>query len=132
MDLSPRVSVSRTMALAAVGDLVCIGLFSVLGVLQHESGAVLVRAPEVAAPFVVGWVVVGLVVGVFNERALATPREAAARAGVAWLGADIVGQAIRATSLVRGGFDPAFFLVSLFVTGALLVGWRATVARLTG
>lgn len=130
MEFGPRVSLSPVTAVVVVGDLLCIGLFSIAGVLQHESGPLLVRVPEVAAPFLLGWVVVGLFVGVFSRAALATPREAAARAAVAWLGADLLGQALRSTALFAGGFDPAFFLVSLFVTGALLVGWRATASQL--
>ena len=130
MELGPRLSASRTTGLVVLGDLLCIGLFSTLGVLQHNSGNLLARVPEVAAPFVLGWVVVGLLVGTFARESLSTPREAAARAAVAWLGADVVGQALRATALFSGGFDPAFFLVSLLVAGALLVGWRAVAARL--
>ncbi|WP_255196327.1 DUF3054 domain-containing protein [Halorarius litoreus] len=129
MQFGPRLSPSRTTALVVVGDVVCIGLFSTLGVLQHNSGQVLTRVPEVAAPFLVGWALVGLLAGAFVTEALATPREAAARAAVAWLGADVVGQALRATSLFSGSFDPAFFLVSLFVTGTLLVCWRAVASR---
>jgi hypothetical protein len=130
MEFGPRLSLSRTTAVVAVGDVLCIGLFSVAGVLQHQSGSLVARVPEVAVPFLVGWAVVGLLAGAFATEALATPREAAARAAVAWLGADLVGQGLRATDLFPGGFDPAFFLVSLFVTGVLLVGWRAAAARL--
>jgi hypothetical protein len=130
MEFWPRPSLSRTTAVVAVGDLLCIGLFSVAGVLQHQSGSLVSHVPEVAAPFLVGWALVGLLTGVFTMAALATPREAAARAAVAWLGADLVGQGLRSTDLFSGGFDPAFFLVSLLVTGVLLVGWRTVAARL--
>lgn len=130
MQLGPRLSPSRTTGLLVVGDLLCIVLFSTLGVIQHDSGQLLTRVPEVATPFIFGWALVGLLAGTFVTDALATPREAAARAAVAWLGADVVGQGLRATSVFPGGFDPAFFLVSLFVAGALLVGWRTVASRL--
>lgn len=130
MEFGSRLSLSPTTAVVVAGDLLCIGLFSTAGIIQHESGSLLGRVPEVAAPFLLGWALVGLLAGVFSRQALATPREAAARAGVAWLGADLVGQALRSTSLFSGGFDPAFFLVSLFVTGLLLVAWRATASWL--
>jgi hypothetical protein len=130
MEFGSRLSLSRTTAVVAVGDLLCIGLFSVAGVLEHQSGSLITRVPEVAAPFLIGWALVGLLTGAFTTAALATPREAATRAAVAWLGADLVGQGLRSTELFSGGFDPAFFLVSLFVTGVLLVGWRALAARL--
>lgn len=125
MDFRPRIAATPTTALAAAGDVVCIGLFSAAGVYQHGTISELFRVPEVALPFLVGWLLVGSVVGVFDEDALTTPREAAARAAVAWVGADLVGQGLRATSVVAGGVAPAFFLVSLLVAGTLLVGWRA-------
>jgi hypothetical protein len=46
----------------------------------------------------------------------------------AWLGADVIAQAIRATPYVRGGASleasVVFGLVSFVVGGLLLVGWR--------
>lgn len=132
MNLRPRVAVAPRTGLLLVGDAACIGLFSVAGVLRHGSGSLLVRVPEVALPFLLGWVLVGAFVGAFAPDALATPREAATRAAVAWVGADLVGQALRATPAFRGGADAAFFLVALFVAGGLLVVWRTLAARALG
>lgn len=127
MDLRPGFAADRTTLLTLVGDLLCIALFAAAGAMQHPEGAALyLRVPEIAAPFVLGWLVVGTLVGVFRSD-LGTRRSAAARAAVAWLGADLVGQALRATAFVPGGADPAFFVVSLVVGGTLLAGWRALV-----
>lgn len=125
MDVRPRVAVTPRTGLLLLGDVACIGLFSAAGVLEHASGTLLVHVPRVALPFVLGWVLVGAFVGAFAADALATPREAAARVAVAWIGADLVGQGLRATAALSGSADPAFFLVALVVGGGLLVGWRA-------
>ncbi|MFC7177540.1 DUF3054 domain-containing protein [Halosegnis marinus] len=130
MDLRPQFRADRTTALVLLGDALCIALFSAAGALQHPGNAPLyARVPEIAAPFVLGWLLVGALVGTFDGSWFGSARTAAGRAAVAWLGADIVGQALRATAFVPGGADPAFFVVSLLVGGALLVGWRALVAR---
>lgn len=129
MDVRPRVAVTPRSGLLVLGDVACIGLFSTAGVLRHASGSLLLGVPQAALPFVVGWLLVGAFAGAFAADALATPREAAARAAVAWVGADVVGQGLRATSFVSGSADPAFFLVALLVGGILLVGWRALASR---
>lgn len=130
MNLRPGFLMDRTRYLICGGDLLCIALFSAAGAVQHPEGApLLLRVPEIAAPFIGGWLAVGLFTGVFDARGVAGSRAAAGRAAVTWLGADLVGQGLRWTSIVPGGSDPAFFLVSLLVGGALLVGWRSLVAR---
>jgi hypothetical protein len=129
MDLRTGFVADRTTLLTLVGDLLCIALFSAAGALQHPEGpALYIRVPEIAAPFVLGWLAVGAVAGVFDARWTTGRRVAAGRAALAWLGADLVGQGLRATAVVPGGADPAFFLVSLVVGGTLLAGWRALVA----
>ena len=131
MQLRPRLSLTQTTGLTLAGDLLCIGLFIAAGVLQHSGVEALpVRVPAAAAPFVVGWLAVGAFVGVFTEAATADSRTAATRAAVAWGGAAVVGQGLRATAVVSGGVALAFFVVSLLVGGSLLVGWRTVAARL--
>jgi hypothetical protein len=130
MDFRPGVVANRTTLLTIVGDLLCIALFSAAGALQHpEEAALYLRVPEIAAPFVLGWLAVGSVVGVFDTRWMTGRRTAAGRAALAWLGADLVGQGLRATAAVPGSADPAFFIISLVVGGTLLAGWRAIVVN---
>ena len=130
MDLRPGFVADRTTLLTLVGDLLCIALFSAAGALQHPEGVALyLRVPEIAAPFVVGWLAVGLFAGVFDTRWTTGAKAAAGRAAVAWLGADLVGLGLRTTAVVPGGADPAFFVVSLLVGGTLLAAWRGLVAR---
>ena len=120
------VTTDRRVGLVLVGDLLCIALFATLGAMQHpEGGSLLARIPEVAAPFVVGWLLVGVAVGTFRAGAIADARTAVVRAAAGWLGADLFAQAVRTLSVVPGGADPAFFVVALLFGGTLLGGWRA-------
>ncbi|MDZ7746066.1 MAG: DUF3054 domain-containing protein [Halobacteriales archaeon] len=124
------IEIDRRVGVVLIGDLLCIALFATLGAMQHpEGGSLLARLPEIAAPFVGGWLLVGLAVGTLRTDALADARTAAVRAGVGWLGADLFAQAARATSVVPGGADPAFFVVALLFGGLLLVSWRALASR---
>ena len=132
--LGGRVDVSGTTLGLAVGDLVLIGLFVVAGELQH--GYSLTAQPGrvvgTALPFVVGWVVTSVLAGVYTPSVYRVPRTAVLRTVAAWVGAALVGQALRATSLFHGDFALAFVLVSLGVGLVLLVPWRAAVAVLAG
>lgn len=118
---------SRALGLAAV-DVALILAFVAAGEIRHgvdplaQSG----RVVATALPFAVGWLVAAAAAGLYGRRF--RPREAAARAGTAWLVAAPVGVGLRATPLAPGGFAPAFLLVSILVGGVLLVPWRVLVA----
>lgn len=118
----------RTAALV-LGDVALIALFVVLGEVRHHSLAqVPTYAPETMAPFLLGWVVTSLLAGVYAPSVRGNVRSVAGRTALAWVGAALIGQAIRATEFVRGNAAPAFVLVSLVVGLALLVPWRVLVA----
>lgn len=129
---SPGARIDRSWATLGlvVGDLVLIAVFVVAGELRHGYG--LPAHPErvlgTAIPFFIGWVVMSVVVGVYRRSVYTVPRTAALRTALAWVGAALVGQALRATELFHGAFAPAFLLVSLGVGLVLLVPWRAIVA----
>ena len=119
----------RTLGVA-LGDLLLIGLFVVLGELQHGYDLV-ADAPRVvgtALPFLVGWALVSILAGVYAPVVHRSVGTAAGRTALAWTGAALVGQALRATSVFPGGFARAFVLVSIGAGLALLVPWRAAVA----
>ena len=132
--LGGRIDVSGTTLGLAVGDLVLIGLFVVAGELQH--GYSLTAQPGrivgTALPFVIGWVVASVLAGVYTPAVYRAPRSAVVRTALAWVGAALVGQALRATALFHGDFALAFVLVSLGVGLVLLVPWRVAVAALAG
>jgi hypothetical protein len=121
----------RTLALA-VGDLLLIAVFVVAGELSH--GISPVEQPwlvlDTAAPFYIGWLLVAPLAGLYGARALETPRRAALLAAGAWIGAALIGQLLRGTTLFHGGLSLPFVLVSIGVGLALLVPWRTTVSAL--
>lgn len=133
MALLPEVTRDRTTVLLLVGDVCCIALFATVGALQHPSPqSLLRRVPEIAAPFLFGWLLVGSFAGVFDREVYAEPRPLVVAVGIGWLGADLIGQVLRAATGLRGSAAIAFFLVTLFVGGTLLIGWRLLAARTLG
>lgn len=130
MAFRPEFTSDRTTALLLVGDVLCIALFATVGALQHPSPEpLLLRVPEIAAPFLFGWLLVGSYAGVFDREVYTEPRALVVAVGISWLGADLIGQILRAATSLRGSAAIAFFLVTLFVGGVLLLGWRLLVAR---
>jgi hypothetical protein len=126
---SRRVVRSTTTLGVALADLFCILLFVALGELQHYGVAGLARVPMTAAPFVLGWALAAVALGLYGTAWLGSVRQAALRTAGAWVGAVAVGQAIRATAFVPGDAAPAFVIVSLVVGLALLVPWRVAAVR---
>jgi hypothetical protein len=124
-----RVEVSPATAGLFAGDVVAILAFIVAGVLQHAEPLTAANVADAAVPFIIGWLLAGAFFGMFATAMLRSVRETAIRTGVAWVVADLVGQGLRATPVFGGGFDPAFFVVSLIVGGVLLIGWRVVYVR---
>lgn len=128
-----RVDLSALSLALAVGDALAIGTFVLVGTINHgtqplrEPGAV----AEALAPFLLAWFLAALVAGLYTPRAVATPRGAVRSALPAWVGAVLLGHALRATPLFEGGTTLAFLLVTLLVGGALVVGWRVLAAALS-
>ena len=126
VDASPR-----TLAVA-LGDVALIVLFVALGELQH--GYDLLAQPGrvvgTALPFLIGWAVASVPAGVYAPEIYRSLRTAVTRTALAWVGAVLVGQALRATAIFHGDFAVTFMLVSLGVGLALLVPWRAAVGYL--
>ncbi|WP_049899779.1 DUF3054 domain-containing protein [Halococcus agarilyticus] len=128
--LRARITLSPRTLGVALGDLLLISLFVVLGELQHGYDIV-ADAPRVlgtALPFFLGWALVSVLVGAYTPVVHRSIGTAAGRTAVAWIGAALVGQALRTTSVFPGESPIPFVLVSLGVGLALLVPWRAAVA----
>jgi len=119
-------------ALVALGDLACIGAFVVAGEISHDVDPVAnpLYVTETAIPFLIGWTLVALLGGLYAADARRSWRAAVVRTVPAWVGAALVAQAVRATSLVHGGAAVTFYLVSVGVGLALLVPWRVAASRL--
>lgn len=122
--VSSRVDRSPTTLLLAVGDIALILLFFVLGELEHGGVAALPSLPLSSAPFLFGWVVSSLLLGVYGAPWRGSLWDAAVRTAGAWTGAVAIGQLLRDSQFLPGSADPAFVLISLVVGMALLLPWR--------
>lgn len=110
----------------ALGDAAALGLFVLIGEVSHGNRPF--ENPEMVigtlAPFLLAWLVVAGVGGLYTSDALLSPRRAVSWALPAWIFAGLLGHALRATPLFRGGTALSFIVVSLVAGGALLLGWR--------
>jgi hypothetical protein len=115
-----------------VGDLLAILAFILIGEISHGVDPVAQWrfVLDAAIPFLIGWLVVGPLLGAYARWSLRGPLWAALAAVPAWLVADGLGQLLRDTDTFHGSADPVFYLVAAAVGGALLVGWRLVVSGL--
>lgn len=114
----------------AAGDLLVIVATIVYGELDH--GINPLEEPmlvlDTMIPFLLGWVVLAALLGVYSERARADRRWSLRVTAAAWLGAANVGLILRGSDLFHGNTLWPFPLV---ITGTVLVGllvWRAVYA----
>lgn len=128
--LSARVDRSSKTAWLAVGDVVVIVVFLLLGALRHGVNPLAqpLRVADTVAPFLVGWVLAAPLVGAYAPRARQSVRTAAALGVVAWFPANLIGSALRATPYFHGNAPLAFVAVTFGVGAAFLGAWRAAVA----
>ena len=128
--LGGRVELSPLTAALAGVDLLLLVTFVVLGEFSHfgVTATAFARAPGTAAPFLLGWVVLAPLAGVYAPAARGSVRGAVVRTAAAWTGTVAVAQSLRATAPFPGDFAPAFVVVSLLVGLLLLLPWRVLVA----
>lgn len=114
---------ARRTAAAMLGDLVLLVAFAALGRRAHdEDGSAVAQTFTIAAPFLIGYAVAGVSLRLDRD-----PFSLRRGTGVWALGLGL-GLLLRGTAFDRG-LAPAFVVVAVLVTGALLVGWRAVIAR---
>ncbi|MFB6243713.1 MAG: DUF3054 domain-containing protein [Halobaculum sp.] len=119
----------------AVGDVLVILLFLYAGTLQHATTvfppttASLLHLAEVAVPFLLGWVLVAVPVGAYSPGAGESAKASVPLAVRSWVGAAVIGLALRATPFLTGGVELTFAGVIL-VVGAVSLGlFRAVALR---
>ena len=122
MQGSTRASTPALLLVA--GDLVCIGLFAVMGLRNHEEGITVANLVRAALPFQIGWLVFAMLFGLLREPPT-RPGEAWRRVLEVWLPAWVTGLLLRLAI-----FDRSF--APTFATAALLVGWRTAAAYAIG
>ncbi len=115
---------NRGAVLAFAADVACILIFVAIGRRNHAEGVTLAGIAETAWPFLVGlaaaWVV---------YRAWRTPTAVRPTGILVWLSTVAIGMGIRAGT--GAGIALSFIAVATAFTGALLLGWRATVTAST-
>lgn len=124
--LRTRVDPSASTAGLLVGDVLALGAFIFTG--QQFGHAMRPLANplgylEALAPFVLAWVAVAFLGGLYTADALSSLRRGLGWALLAWLVALPVAHLLRV--LVSGSTAVAFVVISAVVGGALLLGWRA-------
>ncbi|KAK9838317.1 hypothetical protein WJX81_004248 [Elliptochloris bilobata] len=125
-----NTGLARAVLLAG-GDAAALLLFAAVGRSSHSEGLAPVAVLATAAPFLLGWFAAAVPLGGFGRAACGERAgEAALAAAKCWAVGVPAGIAVR--SLARGyAPDKAFVIVTLVVTGVLLVGWRAGLAAIT-
>ncbi|GAA4718109.1 DUF3054 domain-containing protein [Isoptericola chiayiensis] len=109
---------------AAVCDLVCVLVFTLVGTASHASAGSPGHVLAVAAPFLVG-----LAVGWLAARAWRAPAQPWPTGVAVWFATVVLGVMLR--PLFTGGFAWTFTLVTAGFLAVTMIGWRmlATVAR---
>lgn len=124
--LSSRIDTVPLAAGLAAGDAIALGLFVMIGEIQHGNQPF--SNPDVVfealAPFLLAWLAVAFVGGLFTADSLLSPRRAISWALPAWVLADLIAHGLRASPLFRGNTAFTFLVVSLVAGGLLLIGWR--------
>jgi hypothetical protein len=132
--LGGRVELTSLSAALAAVDVLLVLTFVVLGEFSHYGVTVIAfaRTPGTAAPFLLGWLVLAPLAGVYGPAGLRSARSAVTRTAAAWVGTVVVAQSLRATAVFPGDLAPAFVLVSLAVGLVLLLPWRLLAASRLG
>jgi hypothetical protein len=123
---APRRPIRRVLP-TLLGDVFLILAVLSVGIVRHRGVAGLFDVAGVAetvTPFLLGWLIVAPVLGAYNESVLADRRLAVVRGLVAWIGAAVLGSAIRATPAFTGGATPVFVAVVAGTGGLAIAVWR--------
>lgn len=121
-----RIELSARTATLALGDGLAILLFVAVGEYSHGINPVtnVGRVGGTLLPFLIGWGVVAVVGGFYAHQSRLSPGRTLAATFAAWVVAVVIAQALRATAVFHGDAALTFALVSVFVGGSVLVGWR--------
>lgn len=113
----------RMVWIAAALDTIAILVFVTIGRSSHEEGVTLAGVASTAWPFLVG-----ALVGWLAARAWKHPTSLVPAALSVWLGAFVVGMALRAVA--GQGTAVSFMIVACCFLAATLFGWRLVAAGL--
>lgn len=125
-DVLPEDQSPGHVAFLVVGDLLVLGGFLTYGLLSHGIDP---RAyPEYAAlsgiPFLLAWVAVAPLFGLYHDRGLRAISDTVFRTASAWIVIVLLAGAIRSTRFFHGSAPPTFLLVSIVFGLIMIVPWR--------
>ncbi|MCQ4332958.1 DUF3054 domain-containing protein [Natronomonas sp. F2-12] len=119
----------RSAAFIAAGDVLAIVAFLAYGLATH--GIDPLQFPRhtllTAFPFVSSWLCLAPIGRLYRPRVRRSWRAAIGRTVAVWIGASLLGGAIRSTSLVPGEAPPEFLLVVIVFGIVFLLPWRSAV-----
>lgn len=124
--------------LLLAGDLLALFLFVFIGQLDHETvdqGNPILGALPQALSFMLPWAIAAMLLGAYPSASHAQAwnwRTLLGRGLNAWLVAAPLGMVLRALLLGRATIPVPFFLVTVGVGGAFLLGWRLIFGLLAG
>ncbi len=127
--LRTRLPTTAPTAGVLLGDLLVLFAFVATG--QYAHNYYFWQAPLhtvfILIPFVIAWLVVAPLFGLFRRTTLGSLRQLVPRVGAAWIAASLVGGAIRATPLFPGGAPLSFLLANVAFGLLFFVSWRVLV-----
>lgn len=119
----------------AVGDVLVIVAFLYAGTLRHGTAGLPPTVSDlgylglVTLPFLLGWLLVAVPVGAYSPGAGESAKASVPLAVRSWIGAALVGLALRATPFLPGGVELSFALVMVFGGSIGLGLFRAVALR---
>ncbi|WP_135663404.1 DUF3054 domain-containing protein [Halorhabdus rudnickae] len=128
--LRSRVDPSAETVVLAVGDLLAIAAFVVIGSVgaHGESLADVAGLVETAVPFVVGWILAAFLGSLYTVDARRSALRAISLTIPAWITAALIGQVLRDLLPTPGSFSLVFLAVSIGAGLVLLLPWRGLTA----
>ena len=127
--LGARLPTTPSMGAVLAGDLLVLLAFVATGQISH--GYVFWEAPArtvlITVPVVIGWLLLAIPAGLFVPGKLVELKRAVPTVIVVWIGAALIGGAIRSTSLVPGSAPLPFLLANVVFGTLFLVPWRVLV-----
>ena len=120
---SASPATTRTVAIAAVIDIVSVVVFCTIGRRSHDEGLTIAGVAETAWPFLTGTVLGWLVIRGWRRPTALVPTGV-----VVWVATVLIGMALR--KLTGQGTAVSFLVVASIATAILLLGWRGVAAAL--
>lgn len=122
--------VSRTQVGIGAVDVLLVGGLVIYGHLHHGGDPLAdpLGSAAVAFPFLLGWILVSILAGVYARAVYADPLRTARLTIVCWIAAANVGLLLRSSPYFDGGVAYPFGFVMTGVGLAALVPWRVAYA----